>query len=573
MRLLTKTSRILAVAVALVLSSSAYAERYIVVMKNSDVFRQVHSQVSMSSAKNLASLSVVVNGKATLLFANKDARIESTHENIHSMVVNTDDASVVSALKASSQVVAVEKEFFHPAPKPVAGFALTKPWNFSLAYARSAQISDYSNGGSSLPGTGPATPWGIIAVKAPQAWKAANYGKGARVAVIDTGIDKDHPALAPNFEQGKDFIHDNNTPYEFADKVGHGSHCAGTIAGAMASNGFTGVAPKAKILSGRVCSEQGCSNIAVAQAIDWAIAQKVDVISMSLGGAQGSAAEQNAVQTADDAGIVVVAAAGNDGTPQVSFPGAFPTVIAVGAVDNTLTKANFSQWGPELAVMGPGVDVISSVPQGTGRENRVAIGTTGSTLNPVASGVMEGAPEVPDVKTAELVFANLGAPEDFQKLDLTGKYALIQRGTIKFGEKVQNAIAANAAGVIIYNNEAGVLSGALTQDGTTVAIPVVSIQQDLGQKLAAQLNAGAKISASIQTIATDYAVYSGTSMATPHVAGVSALLRAANKNLRGADVKAILKSTAHALTPNDQNQTGSGFVDAEAAVNQANSRE
>ncbi len=554
-----------AVLAFIVLSASqAWAARYIVVLKNPDVFQQIHSQVSLSVGTTLNSLSVVHNGTVMAPFANTDAVVEESLEHVNAIVVNSEDDSVVTAIQASGRVASVEKEFFYPAPKPVNGYALTKPWGFELAYAQAHVMSHMS-----LRDGGPTTPWGIIAVKAPQAWGKSNAGNGARVAVIDTGIDKNHPAIASNFEQGRDFIHDGNTPYEFADKVGHGTHCAGTIAGVQSAQGFTGVAPHAKILSGRVCSEQGCSNIAIAQGINWAISQKVDVISMSLGGSDNSAAVQAAVAAADRASIVVVAASGNDGTPQVGYPAAYPTVIAVGAVDNTLTKADFSQWGPQLAVVAPGVDVISSVPMGTGRESLVGVSVNGGATQGVNSQPFDGSPQVQVPVTAEIVYAALGAPTDFQKLNMTGKIALIQRGTLKFAEKVTNAIAANAIGVLIYNNEPGIVAGAITSDGATVSIPVASIDQASGLQLVSALQAGSKVMAAIQTVATDYASYSGTSMATPHVAGISALLRAANKNLTGAKVKAILRATAHPLQPNNQNQTGAGFVDAEAAVNQA----
>ncbi len=595
-----------AIVLVTTMSSAALAARYMVVLKNQSVFQQVHSQVSLSSGTALSALSVVVNGQPNRIFAGTDGVVEDSLENMHTIIVNTEDGSAINALKKSGQTVIIEKEFFHPAPKPVAGYGATQAWSFSLAYAARPQDENLT-----VSSGGPKAQWGIAAVNAPNAWIQSNYGSGARVAIIDTGIDKDHPAIAPNFERGRDFIHDGNLPYDFADKVGHGTHCAAVVAGVMSAEGFSGVAPKARILSGRVCSEQGCSNIAVAQGINWAVSQKVDVISMSLGGDLNSAAEQFAVQTADKAGIVVVAASGNDNKPKVSFPGASPTVIAVGAVDSALKRAVFSNYGPELAVVGPGVDVISAVPLGTGRESKVALGLNGAPAEPVPSATMAGSPEEIAPVSAELVYVGYGGPQDFKNLDLTGKFALIQRGSptpppgstpapapvlipsptpapglpglgptpppanppLTFADKVKNAIAAKAAGVVIYNNEAGMLSGALTQDGSIVSVPVAAIEQSVGQQIVAELSKGGKVVASIQTIPTDYESMSGTSMATPHVAGVAALMRATNKNLRGSDVKSILKATAHALAgPNDLNQLGSGIVDAAAAVSAASQR-
>jgi serine protease len=609
MSLLQKTSktaiRFTGIAMIATLSSTAFAARYLVVMKNQNVFKQVHSQVSLSSGTSLSTLSVVIKGQPNLLFAGTDAVVEDSLVNLHTIVVNTNDPATLAAIKKSGQVAFIEKEFFHPAPRPVAGFHMSKPWNFSLQYATVQTTGDNLTVGSG----GPSAQWGISAVNAPNAWNQANSGQGARVAIIDTGIDKDHPAIAPNFEVGRDFVRDGNQPYDFADKVGHGTHCAAVVAGVMSAQGFSGVAPKAHILSGRVCSDMGCSNIAVAEGIDWAVTEKVDVISMSLGGAQNSPAEEMAVMTADAAGIVIVAASGNDGKPAVSFPGAMSQVIAVGAVDSKSLKADFSNWGPELAVVAPGVDVISAVPMGSGRESHVAMALNGAQAQTIPSVTMSGAPEEVNAVSGDIVFVNYGSADDFKNLDLTGKFALIERGSptappsattpppnapgapadpgtpaptlppgigpaptpgqLTFAQKVQNAIAAKAAGVIIFNNVPNEqIAGKITADDSIVSVPVAAILQTDGMTLVDQLSKGAKITASIQTVPTDYESMSGTSMATPHVAGVAALIRATNKNLRGADVKAILKQTAKPLpqNPNDQNQIGSGLVDAAAAV-------
>lgn len=570
-------------ATALVLTSaSASAERYIVFLKSNLEFAQVHSQVSLSSQAQLSDLAVASKGQVMNPFAGVDGNVEASLENLKAIVINSESAVTLQALKSNSHAVYVEKEFFHPGPKPVNGYKLTSAWDFQVAYidiykkrpapvqpspVNPAPTPNNPNNGAA-PSVGANTPWGIIAVKAPEAWAKANAGLGARVAVIDTGIDKDHPALAPNFEQGQDFIGDGNQPYAFADKVGHGSHCAGTIAGAALAGGFVGVAPKAKLLSARVCSEQGCSNIAVAQAINWAVSKKVDVISMSLGGDMSSPAEQSAIAAADQAGVVVVAAAGNDGTAHVSFPAALPTVIAVGAVDKTSAKASFSQWGPQLAVVAPGVAVVSSVPQGTGRESNVSTTVNGVSAK-IPSLAFSGSPEITQPQTADVVAVGLGQPEEFAKVNVKGKIALVQRGTIKFADKVKNAIAAEAAGLIVYNNDVGIVAGAVTTDGSTVSIPVVGIEQSVGLNLVSKLNSGAAVSVTISTAKTDFESYDGTSMATPHVAGVSALVKAANKNLNGAAVKSILMSTATALQPNDQNQFGAGLVNASAAVSKA----
>jgi serine protease len=546
---------VLSLALATVfLSSLASAERYMVVMKNRQTFAQLHSQLMLQENMNLASLRIQTNGHVAQPFAAaSDVAVETSLENLNTLVISAESADQVRALEDSDQVLMVEKEIFHPAPKPVAGFALTKAWDFDVAMQPLP------------PGVSMRTvsqPWGIGAVHAPQAWTAGAKGQGVRVLVLDTGIDRDHPALKNQLEEGKDFSGgQTDDAYEFADHEGHGTHVSGTILAQAMSGGFVGVAPQAKLLMGRVCGEQGCSNIAVSQGINWGISKKVDVISMSLGGPLGTPAERRAVEAADKAGITVVAASGNDGKAKVSFPSAFPTVISVGAVDSTLKKADFSNWGPELDVVAPGVDVVSSVPLGSGRESLVLIENS-----EVVSTSFSGSPLVRSPAVNQLVAAGLGKPEDFKNVNVQGKFALILRGEIPFADKAKNAIAAGAAGVVIYNNAPGLIQGSLTSDGSTLAVPVVMIEQTTGEAIVKQLSAGKAVTASVQTIATDYASFAGTSMATPHVAGVVALLKSANKSLTSAQVMDVLKKTATPLGPNTNNEFGAGLVNAEKAV-------
>src|ERR1019366_5708101 len=95
---------------------------------------------------------------------------------------------------------------------------------------------------------------------------------------------------------------------DVTDTVGHGSHVSGTILANGADGGLVGVAPEAKLLMGKVCTEQGCSNVAIASGLDWATSEKLDVVNMSLGGALLSTAEATALQSAEAAGVMVVAA-------------------------------------------------------------------------------------------------------------------------------------------------------------------------------------------------------------------------------------------------------------------------
>ncbi|MBX2994986.1 MAG: S8 family serine peptidase [Bdellovibrionaceae bacterium] len=540
---------------ALTLSGQAYAARYMVVFKDKNVFQQTHVQM-MAKQMPLASVRIQNGSKYSMPFAQtNDVNVEDSFQHLNTLVVDAADEQALAALQASGAVAFVEKEVFHPAPKPVQGFTRSQAWDYSLAYAVDAKG-----------GVGAKTPWGINAVKAPAVWATGNEGQGSRVLVLDTGIDKEHPALKANFEKAKDFSGSGaGLPYPEADVVGHGTHCAGTIAAAFDADGFAGVAPQAKLLAGKVCSEQGCSNVAVTAGINWGIQEKVDVISMSLGGPFATAAEKRAAEAAELAGITIVAASGNDGQPRVSYPAAFPTVLAVGAINDKVQKTDFSNWGPELDIVAPGAGVVSSVPVGSGRESRVLAGAPGKEVL-VKSTSFQGAPDIAQPTSNDLVFAGLGKPEDFQTANVRGKFALVSRGEIAFADKVTNAIAAGAAGVVIFNNAPGLIQGAITQDGSTVAIPVVMIEQVVGEQLKGEVTRGQTARAVIQTMKTDYAAFDGTSMATPHVSGVVALMKSAKRTATPLQIRDTIKATATAMTPNDQNQHGAGLINAEAAV-------
>lgn len=525
-------------------TQAAHAAKYLVNFKNKAAFNQVHSQFMLQQNLALGDVSFFADmGPA--------AQVEDSLKHLNTVVVDMDDAQIAE-LRASGLVEAIEPEMFHPAPLPIQGFQPWKPWNVDMNQILAASPA------------GAKTPYGITLVKSHEAWTVNGKGAGARVLVLDTGMDVNHPALAPNYEKGKDFNSMADSS-DVTDQVGHGTHVAGTVAGVLFADGFSGVAPEAKILMGRVCGTQGCSNIAVSRGINWGIEEKVDVITMSLGGPLGSLSEKRAVEAADAAGITVIAASGNEGTPRVSYPAAFPTVIAVGAVDSTSTRASFSQYGPELDITAPGVAVVSAVPVGSGRETKVHV-SGGAQSREVVSTGFAGSPEVTQPLTNELVDAGLGKPEDFTPA-VKGKFALIARGEIAFIDKVKNAIAAGAAGAVIYNNAPGLIQGALTQDGSTVAIPAMMIEQVVGEELKTLLGAGDVASATIQTLRTDYSAFDGTSMATPHVAGVAALVKAANKSLTPAEVRELFRTSAKTLGP--INEYGAGLVDAEAAVKKA----
>ncbi|HEX6459580.1 MAG TPA: S8 family serine peptidase [Thermoleophilaceae bacterium] len=188
---------------------------------------------------------------------------------------------------------------------------------------------------------------------------AVTIGAGAKVAVVDTGIDAAHPDLAGRVGPGWDFVDGDGTPQ---DGNGHGTHVSGIIA-ADANNGIgvDSVAPGATIMPVRVLDSSGSgADSTVAQGIDWATAHGADVINLSLGGSVPTSglgipdAIGAAVQRAVNAGVVVVAAAGNDGLPFCENNSMAGKVLCVGAVDKRGNRSFYSSFGSGLSLVAPG---------------------------------------------------------------------------------------------------------------------------------------------------------------------------------------------------------------------------
>ncbi len=532
---------------ALALSAQADVKKVMVVLKsNSSSSGMVTSGAQVAALKTFAQQ-----------LQDHQFKVQSTLKALNSVVVEVKNSQELLDLRNNPQVALVDEDVMLPAPKPIYGV-----FNYYLSTQASVQTLATFGATSN-------SPWGIQAIHAPKAWKVSKSGRGARIAVLDTGIDKDHPALTKNLELGLDFVRDTTTaPYPFADGVGHGTHVAGTIAGALDASGFSGVAPQAKILMGRVCSTDGCSSVAIAEGINWGIEQKVDVISMSLGGALSPPSIRLAIQKAETDGIVVVAASGNDGTARVGYPAALETVIAVGAVDSSIARAKFSQYGVELDICAPGVEVVSSLPLGSGRETVITvIDSAGKTVK-LANAAVQGAGEFLGKMKGEFVATGIGQKEDFANVNVKGKVALMGRGIIPFTEKVINAMHAGAIAVIIHNNEPGLVRGGI-QPPEPVNIPVFIIEQQPGLDMVKAIGEGQTFQTEMSIEATDYGALDGTSMATPHVAGVIALMKAANKKLTPLQVREIIKNTAAPMSVNANNECGAGLIDAASAVSSA----
>jgi subtilisin family serine protease len=202
-------------------------------------------------------------------------------------------------------------------------------------------------------------------IDAPEAWLITTGTTDVMVAVIDTGVDYNHEDLNDGrVRTDIDWDYVNNDD-DAMDDHSHGTHVAGIIA-AETNNGVgvAGVMWQAQILPLKVCNSQGsCPVDAIASAIRYAADKGADVINMSLGGSDCSQTIADAVNYAYfDKGLVIVAAAGNDGGGSISYPAKLAPVIAVGATDHNDHKASFSNFGDELDVVAPGVTIFSTVP-------------------------------------------------------------------------------------------------------------------------------------------------------------------------------------------------------------------
>ncbi|MFD5466194.1 type VII secretion-associated serine protease mycosin [Kitasatospora sp. NPDC127059] len=225
----------------------------------------------------------------------------------------------------------------------------------------------------------PTVPWSLQRILLDELWQGGKTtGSGVTVAVIDTGVDDTNPQLAGKVDAGNSLLFDkqNNKPVDGTSKndtVGHGTKVAGIIAaGRSDKTGFVGLAPDARIYAIRQNDSEGNGDVSsLTKAINDAIDHHVKVINISqdvrgAGDAQfgGYADLKAAIDRAEQSKVVVVASSGNDGKEGDTYPGAFPTVLSVGASDRNNERAPFSQYGSFVKVAAPGVDMLSTVPGG-----------------------------------------------------------------------------------------------------------------------------------------------------------------------------------------------------------------
>jgi serine protease len=421
--------------------------------------------------------------------------------------------------------------------------------------------------------------YGLVTTNSDDAQAAGYDGTGVKACVADTALDTDHPDIAGNFEAGFNAFDGSSEVDAFAlgveETETHATHVSGTLLGVDNTVGILGVAPAADLYLARVLGTQRNGSVSgkssqIMAGVEWLAEQGCKVINMSLGGPNRSRTEEALYEQITADGTLIVAAAGNDGRNRLSYPSAYSVVLSVGAVDSSNDHADFSNTGAALDISGPGVDVLSSVP-----ENQALFGsvTTGASTFDALS--IEFAGHTPSAGiTGTLVNCGYGVSAvDCGTTPPAGFVALIQRGSptkqsVSFAQKVDSAMVAGAAAAIIYNNVEGNFLGTLGSEdnGGTAWIPAVSVSDTDGTALVTHVGS----SATVVNLLTRWDYFSGTSMATPHVAGAAALVFDANPSLTAVRVGEILQDTALDLGPaGDDTTFGSGLVDAHAAVLEA----
>jgi minor extracellular serine protease Vpr len=411
-------------------------------------------------------------------------------------------------------------------------------------------------------------------------------GTGIKIAIIDTGVDFNHPDLFGWGPDGKviggyNFIQENQLPM---DNNGHGTKVAGVIA----ADGYTlGVAPKAKILAYKVSEDgEGVSSELIMRAIEKAIEDEADIINISLGVNKTNSKIDRAVNHALDNGIFVVTAAGNDGPElkTIGSPGRNFGSVTVGATYNNMTSSLIAT----LEVDEKDFTVIPMI--GSSKTEEPIIG--------------------------KIIFGGFGKISDLKEMDVKDAIVIVERGSDVKGEllffsiKEMNAASAGAKALIIYNNESGIFLGELVHElsepGYIPQIPVVSMDREEGLEIIELIKndnkgimhlfynpdfvahfssrgpvspfymkpdivaPGAYIN-STQNNAS-YNFTSGTSFAAPHVSGAAALLLQKNPELQNHEIKSLLLTTVQPVSDAygqkfSLHESGAGRLDIANAYN------
>jgi subtilisin family serine protease len=415
--------------------------------------------------------------------------------------------------------------------------------------------------------------WGLGKMNAPSAWNTTTGSAGVKVAVVDTGIATDHLDLSANVVPGFDFVQNDADPRDFN---GHGTHVAGTI-GARGNNGVgvTGVNWQVSLMPVRVLDGSGSgSNATVSAGFAYACTHGANIANASLGGTGYSQAMRDTIASAECANTLFVVAAGNDGVNDDTIPhypcnyGAAPdnlaNIICVGATDQNDTLASFSNYGLSVDLAAPGVNVPSTWPAydtiaSEGFEDPFASWTTYT---------VQGVPFGRSTAHASGVYSASDSP--------AGGYAA-NSDTWLYRSSPMASLAGRTGCRLIYSlrldtqpghdyfhvygsadglNFSGSQWSGSTGGGFAVVSTDVSRYDGGNFFPALRLTSDADgvtgdggyldelTLQCLKASAEDYNTISGTSMATPHVAGVAALVKAAHPTYTVAQIKgAILSGT------------------------------
>ncbi|WP_153913968.1 S8 family serine peptidase [Shewanella sp. TC10] len=420
------------------------------------------------------------------------------------------------------------------------------------------------------------TPWGQSYVGATSV--SDSQAGNRTICIIDSGYDLGHNDLNANNVTGTNNSGTNNW-YEPGAGNAHGTHVAGTIAAIANNEGVVGVMPNQNanihVIKVFNASGWGYSSDLVA-AVDTCVNNNADVVTMSLGGTGSSNTERNALAAHENNGVLLIAAAGNDGNDTLSYPASYDSVMSVAAVDSNKDHAAFSQFTAQVEISGPGEAILSTVTRGEGRLADITINGQSyfdDGVVPHNRYVLSGSTHVstPFIGTAtgELAECSVSG-SNFNCGNMSNKVCLVERignqgSSYPDIDAVKACEAAGASASIVYSNTAlPGLQNPFLVDSNNEA-PIVSVSVDRATGLALRNQVGSSVTVT-NTDNEDYEYYNGTSMATPHVSGVATLVWSHHPECSATQIRAALNATAEDLSiPGRDNQTGYGLVDAEAA--------
>lgn len=409
------------------------------------------------------------------------------------------------------------------------------------------------------------TPYGIAMVQANLVAQPAIADNPIKVCIIDSGAlvrDSRHEDFQASNITGVSVVagEDWDRPLD-----AHGTHVAGTIA-AIGGNdkGVVGVLAKGVSLHiVKVFSDDGSGapTSVILEGFNECVKAGAQVVNMSLGGSVRSKTAESTYQDAySNGGMLIFAAAGNDGSSRRSYPASYSSVISVAAVDQNENVASFSQHNSAVEIAAPGVSVLSTVPYADNSSLFVNGKTYPAThIQNAGQGNISGDLVAGGLCDAASAPSNPGP--------WTGKVVVCQRGDYSFAEKVLAVQGAGGLAAVIYNNVDGPFSGFMDVQ-TTPPIPAIGLSKADGEEIVAQLlGMQGDLHTVVSNYSSGYALFDGTSMATPHAAGVAALVWSQSPASTNQQVRDALNQSAKDRGAAGRDAyTGYGLIQARAAL-------